>query len=288
MVRGTRPVALLLLAVSLGVALSSPAEAPRRTDELMHKSGLWKQLAQIEPQLKAAMAEQRAQAKSKAGGDGPVLDELAWLRLSRAAERAYAPDGLRKAVADGVARRLAPEDEAAALRWLDSPVGREFTRLEEAVGEVEEYRRMGEGSADAMRSASPERIEAVGHLVDESGADLEATVTIQMIMGVAYGVAASTGRIDEAHLARFRAKLEADRPRMVAQSRQRAIPMMVYAYRSMSDADLASYLAFTRSPAGRRYMEASVKAMEATLSEAAAALGRYTGELASEGPGKRS
>ena len=284
------PCALRLLAfllATLSLSLPAPADAPRRTDELMHKSGLWKQLGQIEPQVKAAMAEERSNLKARSG-DRPVLDELAWLRLGKAAERAYAADRLRESVAAEVGKRLSAEDEAEVLQWLDSEPGRTFTRLEEEVGEVDEFRRMNEQSPALVKAATPGRLDLVGQLAEESGGELEASMTINMIVGVAYGVASSTGRLEAADVADIRRRLEAQRPRLVAASKMRAVPMFVYAYRSMSDEDLGRYLAFSRSPAGRRYMDATLKAMEVTLAGAAAALGRFAGELASEGPGKRS
>jgi len=49
------------LALAVLVAGAAFADSPRHVDELLHKSGIWKQAADLPAQLKAGAAQARAQ-----------------------------------------------------------------------------------------------------------------------------------------------------------------------------------------------------------------------------------
>ena len=117
---------LAVVAVLLPViGCSAPDVRPSSAifDELMHKSGLWIQLAQVEPMMQAGVS----QAHAKSG----QLSEQDLERLRKAIATTYAPDDLRMAARNQLPVTLAQQDAATVLRWLSSDLGRRITALEE-------------------------------------------------------------------------------------------------------------------------------------------------------------
>jgi hypothetical protein len=122
-------VAVFLSAVGCSTSDVRPSNA--MVDELMLKSGLWMQLAQVEPNMQLGIS----QAHAKSG----QLAEDDLEHLSKAIAVTYAADSLRAAVRAQLLVTLSSQDAATVLRWLSSDLGKRITALEEAAsspGEV--------------------------------------------------------------------------------------------------------------------------------------------------------
>jgi hypothetical protein len=266
-----RALLAILLFWSVNAALA--AEAPRRTEELMRLSGLWTQVGAMQAQVRAGIEEASRQAPP---GDGIGTEELRIL-MTRASE-AYAPERLRPAVAAELAARMTAEDEESVLEWLRSDLGRRFTGLEERSSEVEFQQRI-EREAAAYAAALPEaRLERIRRFEKSARAGEGATdMTINTAVGIAYGVLLATPRGDPALLGPLRKRIESQRPAMAETMKQRMIEALAFIYKDVSDADLDRYAQFAESPAGRRYHDASGKALAVALVKAAIEMGEQFG-----------
>ncbi len=121
----------LFAAVLLLAAGASIAET-RHTEELMRKSGIWKQVADFPALVQAGAEETRK--KRKASGKSAMTD-AEYARFVAMLGRAFAPERMRRIIARELERNLSAEDEAKMLAFLSSDLGKRATKLEESASD---------------------------------------------------------------------------------------------------------------------------------------------------------
>ena len=262
------------------IGCSAPDVRPSSAifDELMHKSGLWIQLAQVEPMMQAGVS----QAHAKSG----QLSEQDLERLRKAIATTYAPDDLRTAARNQLPVTLAQQDAATVLRWLSSDLGRRITALEEAGSSPDEATKRQETGPRILTSLSAarrERMERLAKLTlsSEAAADL----IINTMMGIAHGLALSATGAAADSIEDLKGKLQSQRDRFVEALGPRIIAEFAAMYQPLSDQELDQYVAFCESPPGQKYAVASLDAIDKALTEAAVRLGR---QLAAQVLGSKS
>ena len=267
------PVRLLLSALLLVPALALAQDA-RRIDELMHKSGLWKQVGQVQAQVKAGAKQ--AQADARAGKGGHTMSDEDFGKMALAMEAAFAPARMQEAMSRELAAQLAVEDEAAALRWLSSDLGKKFTRIEEESGEVANAMKSEQEAPAYFATVPKARVEKFQRLADAiKVGEGSAGMVINMTSAIAYGMALADPTGDPRGMAKaIRDRLDAQRPQLAAIFEQRAIQSFAYVYKDVPDADIDRYVAFAETPAGRRYHDASMKAYDVVITRASIEMGR--------------
>jgi hypothetical protein len=263
------------------LALSAAAFAQARTEELMRKSGLWEQVAQMRVQMKAGVAEARAQAK---GAGQSLLSDEQYARLMTAIDRTFSPDVLRETMTLYMEELVTPADQAEVLRWLSSDLGNRFTRWEVAAGEVGEIRKAETEAPKLLAALSPERRAKYIRLAEALDAgDSAAALTINLTSAIVYGITLVTPGADAEGAARaIRQRMEAQRAEMVKYYAERSLQTYSYVYRTATDAQVESYVRFAESAAARRYHAAGIKAIDSTISQAALALGQDLGAALQE------
>ena len=267
------PVRLLFSALLLVPALAL-AQDGRRIDELMHKSGLWKQVGQIQAQVKAGAKQAQAQAREGQGPKGLSEDDFG--KMALAMDAAYAPARLQSAMSKELALLLSVEDETAALRWLSSDLGRKFTRLEEESGEVENAMR-AEREAPAYLATVPKaRVQKFERLAEViKVGEGSAGMMINMMGAITYGMALADPTGDPRGMAKMiKERLEPQRAQFVKIFGERAVQSFAYVYKDVPDAEIDRYIAFAETPAGRRYHDASMKAYDNVMTRASLEMGR--------------
>jgi hypothetical protein len=275
----------LLMAVfaSLGIASAAAQDAPRNVDELLHKSGLWKQVAEFEPSMQQGLDESRKEQKAGAGG-APPLSDADYARLKRATAAAYAPDRLRQEFRGYIARDLSREDEREVLRWLDSDLGKRITRIEEEASTLEEVLKREKISPGALASVPSARKQRFEKLIKATRmGELSAGLMINTTLGVAYGFAYATPNADFAALEKLKRQLESQKPELAELLGKRSLADIAVIYRALSDAELDRYLVFMETEAGQHYHEVTSAALDAVLSRASVNIGT---ELAAMQPGR--
>ncbi len=265
--RASLAAAAILFAASLGVLAQE-----RRIDELMRKSGLWEQVGQIQAQVRRSAEENRAAEKAR--GNAP-LDDAQYERYTSAMQQAYAPERMRMLVKKGMAEALSIEDEREVLAWLSSDLGARITRLEEKSGELEEMTMARREGPAYLETVPPERMAMFAKLADairmgESGASM----LINTTLAAAYGAALTLPGGDEGAVDALRERLESQRSQLAEVIGRQAVEMFAYIYRSLSDEALGRYVAFTETPAGRRYHLATTRALDRAFAQASLEIGR--------------
>jgi hypothetical protein len=267
-------IAVAALVATCAATLAS-AQA-RRTEELMRKSGLWDQVAQMREQMKAGVMEARNQAKESGK---QLLDDAAYAKLASAIDHAFSSSVLRESVALHLEEFIEPKDENEVLKWLSSDLGARFTRLEIVAGETPEIMKAETEAPKVLATLSKARLEKFQRLAASLDAgDTTAALTINMTSAIVYGIALVTPGVDADLAANtIRRRMEAQRAQMAKYYGERAIQSYAYTYRSATDAQVESYVRFAESGSARHYHAAAIKAMDATLSQAANTMGQEMG-----------
>jgi hypothetical protein len=271
----------LLLAAS--VPLSGVAEEKVRADaerirRLMERSGLWSQIAQIEPQSLEGLARMRRGAKDSLGAREAEA-------LEAAIREAFAADRLRARMTEELASTLDVATIDAALAWLETDLGRRITGLEEQATSVTGGDH-GEHLGPKLLAAAGEPRRALFHRLaratraGEVAYAIGSTVADGMFRGLA--LAAPQLGLDPGLVAR---QMAAERDAMIAEGEAEAQAAFAYTYRELSDEELARYVEFSESAAGRRYGDATARSLERALAEAARRMGeRMARDLAALSP----
>jgi hypothetical protein len=261
------------LVLGLALVLSVPAVAQvdeATAERVMKSSGLWEQLAELGPQLKAGFRQ--AAGQPGLPPDAPPIIE----RLASVTDEAFNAVSVRLAARRELAARLDPAHLPALQRWLDSDLGRRVTALEvsssAAKADTQERQRQGQALFDA---ASPARQKLVEDFLDAArNAETGASAMVNLLLAMQTGMARALGRTDLPPMEELRRRAQPQFEAMALQMRpvMRALGAELYA--PLSDADFGAYVAMLQSPAGRNLTEAAIAALDRVMLESAEELGR--------------
>jgi hypothetical protein len=257
-------------ALCLGLAaLPASAESPEALDTaqlLVVRSGVAVQLRALVGQMKSGMEQQR----------GKVPDELT-LKLVEAAAEAFRPEVLQDAIARDIAQRLPVEDMKAALAWLGTDLGRRITLAEEAASSADDAAIAKYTSGLKQHKPSAGRVSLVNGIIEATYAeDLTVSSLHAIALGVALGMDSTLPHERRLGMARIEKQVNAALPKEQLKQQLRATMAAgcLYAYRELRDEDLRPYLAFLRSPAGKRYSDEMTQAFMNALVRASVRLGQ--------------
>jgi hypothetical protein len=265
-----RILAFTLVGVFLSAGgCAAPDLRPSSTvvDELMLKSGLWVQLAQVEPNMQVGISQAHARSTQ--------LTDADMEQLSNAIATAYAADSLRMTVRDQLGASLSSQDATTVLRWLSTELGQRITALEEAgssPGEALERQNAGPRVFAGLSAPRKERVERLAKAT--LSAEAAATIIIDSMVGMTQGVALSVPGATRESIDDLKAKFEPQRTRYIEALGPQIVADYAAMYQALSDQELDQYLAFCESPAGQQYAVASLDAIDKALTQAAVRLGQ--------------
>jgi len=245
--RRLRPAGLLasLLAACLA---SAGVRAGTDAGELYRLSGLAGQNQGNHAQLATMLGE---------AAEGSFDPDAAL--IVRAVTAHFAPAALR---AEAVRLIEAAWDSAAAQRaaqWLESELGRRVTALEERSTSTEALAGLA-AFIERLEAQPPpeERVALVRRLLAAYGG-IEFVVEANLATSLAFfaGLNELMPDAERDTLEDIRAFVEAGRSGMRASMQQRIVPVYLYTYAPLTNAELAAYVDFLESPAGRWYVDAT-------------------------------
>lgn len=270
--RGLRHWRRLGLGLVLVVFMAPTAHA--QTDAataqwLMRASGLWQQLEDIAPQVRAGFVQASAQAGAKPS-------EAEAKRLDAAIDSAYAPAALRAAAQSVLVRDFQPRHLAALQSWFNSRDGQTITQLEErASADPRPPAERAQQGVQVLGAAPAARREMLQRLVQVSrAAETAVEVTIQAALGVRAGVASATPDYKGPSEADVRAALEAQRGAMTQAYGPLMVALFAGTYAEIADSALSAYVALYEADAGQHFNNVLTEALTSALSAAATDLGR--------------
>jgi hypothetical protein len=261
-------VSMLLLAL-LAPGASLAQVDPGTAERLLRKSGLWAQLDGVAGQVRQGLVEAAAQG-------APAPEPAAAERLAAAASAAYAAERLRGVALRSVAQSLDARQVKALFEWYDAPTGVLMTRLEEAAAadprDSDAVMADGQARLEAMAAERRSRLEA---LLQASGAvDATVSMTLNTVAGVRQGLASMLPPGEGPSPEATRALLAQQLPQLRPAFEQMLRTVMAVIYAEASDAQIADYTAFMRSPAGLHFTDVLQRVMDEVFLEGATELGR--------------
>lgn len=260
--------AVLLLALGLGVPRAQAEVALATAEQVVRESGLATQLQQIPQAMDTSLGE-TAQAMG--------LPPEAAARMRQAAQSAFQPQRLLHTVVLVVSRESDAAQLQDALRWYRSPDGRRVIALEDAAL-APQTADMQAWLAEANReyAAAPEQRRALLGAAEQASRAAELMADLQILIGVAtlQGIAAIAPPQFTAELRRNQQELLRQRPQTVAATRGLALAVFAATYAPLSDAELGRYVDFLKSAAAQHTHDVLLRALGVAMSEAAEEFGR--------------
>lgn len=239
---------------------------PHLIDQLMRKSGIDKQLEQ-QPRMVLAVF---LQAKHKLKSQGYLDQEIEeFLRLIKVH---FKPRKLKNIVKKYLKTNIKVQDIENAINWLDSPLGRKLTKLEEESSSPEAFAESkimaDELLGDVSRVDLIKRLDRVFGLI-ESGMDASLHTTIAFYTAVAAAYPKETRPSEEDIYSMATHDTEASRP----QVERAALVLLLYTYRALSEPEIEKYIAFGDSESGKRYVAVGHTAIKEALVQSTRNLG---------------
>ena len=263
-----------IAAVLLGPAAyaqSQPDEAAATAHRLMVRSGLSVQLRGFSDQVAADIRNNAANA-----------DPQLIAALAEAAREAFRAELLQEDMTARIAKKLTVSDMKAALVWLETEPGKRVTRAEENDSISMDAERIGayvEGLKTSPLSADRQKL--IAELISVTGSVRVAMATTEaMALGVAVGMDALQPQEHRVGEATLRARIRQAMPpeKMQAAFAQQMPLLHAYTYRNTSDADLAGYVGFLKSVAGKRYQDQISAAFVEGLGRASVRVGELAAQ----------
>ncbi len=247
---------------------AQPDDAAATATRLMIRSGLSVQLRGFTDQAIADIRQNSAN-----------LDANTLTILVDSATEAFRADALQQDITARVSKKLTVGDMKAALVWLETDIGGRVTRAEElaSVADAERLRAYAEGLKAKPLAAQREAL--LTELIAATGAVRTSVASAEALaLGVALGMDSLQPRERRVGEATIRAHLRQLMPpeKMQAFFGQQLPLSYAYTYRELPDADLAAYIRFMKSVAGRRYQDG----MNAAFIEGLGRASVHVGELA--------
>ncbi len=230
----------------------SPAQAQVRPDvaeTLMKQSGAWGQLGGVSPAVQAyllaALSTDPSGESAKRQDVGPV---------SLALQKAFAPDRLRQAALQVVARQLSPAEAQQLKAWYDGELGQQISAIEIKASDpaVDPRERLRQGAVQAA-ALSPERRALLSEvLVGTHAADMQTEVLIHSLQAIHPGTSGFMPKAAKVSAKELKSRLEGQRKELQMGFQAAGMSLASGAYAPLSDAQLQAYRAWLNSPAGAR------------------------------------
>jgi hypothetical protein len=267
---------LLMFIVSwLPITVYAQIQNDSQIQELYVKSGLEKQLEQL-PFVIQATFEQASQADKNIQKLPKNISSI----IKASIQEAFKPTSLKEAVLAEMREKLTAQDIKKVLDWLDSPLGKKCTQLEEAASTPEALAKMQQYAARIQNSPpTAERLNILRKL-DSAVKSTESGVDIAINSQIAIALAtSSTLPLEQRRsLESISRELEKNRPQLEAMVRSQVLLSYLYTYQSLTEDEIQQYIEFAASPAGSKYHSVTEEALKKAFLEGSVRWGKSIGE----------
>ena len=250
------------------VATGADQDRQKLAKDLVASSGIERQTQQFVDVVRTNLATLRESRPIE-----PAVAE----RLARAVDAALDAGKMQAAIQADLVAALEPKDAEGALQWLQSPVGKKITALEEAATApaADGAKPVPAAPPAAPRAARIARLTTALNTV-ESATDLAVRAQKAIILAMLAILPPDAERAPDA--AEF---AEKKRPETRAFIEKATPDIFEKTYRTLTDEELDQYIAFAESDVGKKYSAATsaavgratlkaIEAMGATLKESTA------------------
>jgi hypothetical protein len=240
------------------------------------KSGIDKQVRQL-PLLIQSSVEQ-AFEKDERINDLPRHTKSA---ISGSVQEAFSPERIKKTIIKEVKSSMTVKDLDTVLAWLDSPLGKKCTRLEEAASTPETLAEVKKFAARLKQSPPAARRLNILRRLDAAVKATQTNVEIAMNtqLAVAFAVVKSLPQEQQGPLKDIAAQMEKNRPQVETAMKSQTLLFALYTYQSLSNAELEKYIRFATSPAGTKYHGATISGFKKALLNGSISWGKSIADI---------
>lgn len=226
------------------------------------KSGMDKQIKQL-PLLIQASVEQALKEDNRIN----QLPRHTKSAISGSVQEAFAPERLKKIIIKEMKESMTVKDLNKVLKWLDSPLGKKCTRLEEAASTPETLSEIQKFATQLQQTPPASNRLDILRRLDAAVKATETNVEISMNaqLAVAFAVVKSLPLEQQGPLEDIAAQLEKNRPQIEAVMRSQTLLFALYTYQDLTNADLEKYIQFATSPAGTKYHVVTISGFKKAL-----------------------
>ncbi len=263
--RATLAMALAIFAVLAAPPAAMAAVPPDQAETIMKRSGLWDQLGSVLPQARVGFSAALSLCESE-----PTNEEAD--RLHTALEKAYGADELRELGLMRMSQALDAAQVKAMRRWYESPLGRKIAQVEQAAATTQtDLRAVIQQGSEVFDRLPAARRDLLGRLLQELGADeAMVEVSIHTLVSAHKGVVAALTEVPSTLTnEEVQDTLRKDRDGMLKAYKQLILASFAQAYAPLSDRELARYVAFLHSSAGKRHTQLASDTLKAALAQGA-------------------
>lgn len=255
----------LFLIVMAGLLLGQSAVAAdqdKMAARLLLASGLKTTINRIPDEVEAGFRQQ--------GGEIAALAEVM--------SQAFNVREMETVTQSGIAKALTDKEFQYALKWLDSPLGKRITAMEDEGGEEVEKRIAKMMKRPLKKLASKKRLGIIEDL-DEATRTLESSVDLVLYMQGALMIGASSVNPNLENLSadEIVELLESQRGAMTQELKPYLTVTMIHTYRDLTDKELMRYVRFADSKMGRSYHDAILDSFKTAFLEQAKQAGQALG-----------
>ncbi len=250
------------------VCSASPVHGADRqsVEELYIKSGLARQLESVGPALWAGYSEYFRSSGGHSGREKKVYREV-----ERLLAESFDVRRMRETLVAGLMLDIPDRDMERILAWLNSPVGRKITALEEHASSGEGMRQALEYIRSIERKSVPDSrrrlVERLDRAMDITATTVDVTLAMQFALALTMdGVGRNMSEDQVAE--RFENFRQNRNGQVPVTTRRQVLGTLLYTYQSLSDEELAGYLDFIGSESGQVYSRVTSKHLLQALNNA--------------------
>jgi len=238
---------LLIYFLSIFCANSADLES---AEQLYVKSGLEKQMMGIGRSLLNGY-----QNNYRKIGQHTAQDKKIYRNIDKIIEDSFDRQVTKKTVVDGLMKNINTSDIKLILAWLDSPIGRRITELEERASSKEGAKETQKYMRNIKNAPlSKQRI----RLVKELDSVMEITrTTVDIVMSIQFALSMTTEEIEKklnrGDIHKLYEAYKTSSAPVESEMKSQVYGSLLYTYQPLSDEELGQYVAFVKSAAGKKY-----------------------------------
>lgn len=273
-------ICLLLLSSHVTMAAPQGKETSHREAqalELMDKSGLNEQIQNTPETLKTAIKN----GFRRTSPDVEKLPDEVVNQITGIISNTFKPDTINRILVEHIQSELSPDDIQSVLAWLDSPLGKEITRLEEISSTPEAYKEMlSVVSSLKLASDYDQRLKLMREIdqsVNATELVLDRMLNMQIVTVTAMASAFPSEEVPSAEM--IKAKFNENRYDISQAISREIILGALYTYRDVSQSDIEKYIAFMKTDYGKKYHEVIHEGMNDAYAHCGKLFGKAVGSL---------
>jgi len=195
--------------------------------------------------------------------------------------QSYAAEHLEKTIKEHLALQMKADEIRDVLTWLDSPLGKKCTQLEEAASTPEAFVKMQAYAGQIQDAPPPQNRLKLFQGLDSAVKATETSVEIAMNTQIAVimAIVVTLPVENQKPFSEIKKEVEKSRPQLEAVMKAEVLLSFLYTYRSLRDSELEQYLDFTTSTKGEKYHSAAVTGFKKALLDGSIKWGNSIAEL---------